>query len=195
MSTDAVRLMNRREAVRRIALLMGTAMVASEAILRGEAVEGKEAFAPFTDADRTLLDAIGDTIIPETDIPGARAVGIGAFMTMMVTDCYNPKQHTAFSEGLVKINDACRAKFSCGFLEATPEQRLALCNGLDAEQQAYTKTKAKDAPPHYFRQMKELTVLGYYSSEIGATKAVKYVEVPGAFHGDIPYKKGDRAWF
>ncbi|HEY1848538.1 MAG TPA: gluconate 2-dehydrogenase subunit 3 family protein [Opitutaceae bacterium] len=195
MSTETLKQMNRREAVRRIALLMGTAMVASEAILRGGTVPGKESAAPFTDADRKLLDAVGDTIVPETDIPGAKDVGIGAFMTMMVTDCYNPQQHAAFAEGLAKINEACRAKFSCGFLDATPVQRLSLCNGLDAEQMAYNRKREKDAPAHYFRMMKELTVLGFYSSEIGATKAVKYVEVPGAFHGDYPYKKGDRAWY
>ena len=195
MSTDDARLINRREAVRRIALLMGTAVVASEAMLRGGTVAGKEGAAPFTDADRALLDAVGDTIVPETDIPGAKAVGIGAFMTMMVSDCYNAKQHAVFADGLVRIDKACRAKFSRSFLEATPEQRLALCNELDAEQGARTPTKPRSVPEHYFRMMKELALIGYFSSEIGATRAVKYVEVPGAFHGDYPYKKGDRAWY
>jgi hypothetical protein len=43
--------------------------------------------------------------------------------------------------------------------------------------------------------MKELTVLGYFTSEIGASQALRYVEVPGSFNGNVPYKKGDRAWF
>jgi hypothetical protein len=91
--------MNRREAVRRIALLMGGAMVGSEVILSGQAIPDKQPAAGFTDADKALLDEIGETIIPATDIPGAKAAKIGAFMTMMVTDCYNDKQHAAFLRG------------------------------------------------------------------------------------------------
>jgi hypothetical protein len=187
--------MNRRQAVWRIALLMGGAMVASEVLLSGQSLPGKAPVAGFTDDDRALLDEIGDTIIPQTDIPGAKAVKIGAFMTLMVTDCYNDRQHAAFAEGLRRINDACSAKYGTAFMGSTPAQRTELCNALDVEQRAYGLKKAKGDPAHYFRMMKELTVLGYYSSEIGCTQAVKFVEVPGAYHGDYPYKKGDRAWF
>jgi len=55
--------------------------------------------------------------------------------------------------------------------------------------------KSKSEPAHYFRMVKELTILGYFSSEIGCTQAVRYIEVPGAFHADIPYKKGEPAWY
>ena len=72
---------------------------------------------------------------------------------------------------------------------------VRLANALEAEQRSYNHTKGKDDPAHYFRMMKELAILGYFTSEIGCTQAVKYVEVPGAYHGDVPYKKGDRAWF
>jgi hypothetical protein len=195
MNTDTLQMMNRREAVRRIAILMGGAMVASEVLLSGQAVPDKKPIAAFTDDDRALLDEIGETIIPTTDIPGAKAVKIGPFMTMMVTDCYDERQHAVFAEGLVKINEASRAKYGTSFLDSTPAQRTELANALDAEQKAYNATKPKDDPSHYFRMMKELTLLGYFSSEIGCTQAVKYIEVPGAFHGDVPYKKGDRAWF
>jgi hypothetical protein len=195
MKTDSLQLLNRREAVWRIAVLMGGAMVASEVLLSGQAIPGKAPTAAFTDADRALLDEIGETIVPATDIPGAKAVHIGAFMTMMVTDCYNDRQHAAFAEGLGKINDASRARYGSSFMDSSPAQRTELANALDAEQRAYNGKKASDAPAHYFRMMKELAVLGYFTSEIGCTQAVKYVEVPGAYHGDVPYKKGDRAWF
>jgi hypothetical protein len=195
MSINTPNAMNRREAVWRIAVLMGGAMVGSEILLSGQTIPGKAPTAAFTDADRALLDEIGETIVPATDIPGAKAVNIGAFMTMMVTDCYNDRQHAAFAEGLGKINDACKAKCGCSFMESTPAQRTELANTLDSEQKAHNDTKAKGDPAHYFRMMKELAILGYFTSEIGCTQAVKYVEVPGAYHGDIPYKKGDRAWF
>lgn len=187
--------MNRREAVWRIALLMGGAMVGSQVLLSGQTLADTKSSPGFSPDELALLDGIGDTIIPETQIPGAKAVQIGAFMAMMVTDCYSDQQHAAFREGLARIDAAANARFGRAFLQCTPGQRTDLANALDAEQRAQFAKKAKDEPAHYFRMMKELTVLGYFSSEIGCTQAVRYVEVPGAFHGDVPYKKGDPAWF
>jgi Gluconate 2-dehydrogenase subunit 3 len=204
MNTPIPQTMGRREAVRRLAILMGGAMIGSEVLLRGESVADKGPQAGFTDADRALLDEIGETIIPATNIPGAKATNIGAFMTMMVTDCYSAKQHAAFSDGLVAINDASKARFGTSFVESTPAQRTELCNALDAQQRQEAKEAKKEtaagnpskAPSaHYFRMMKDLTILGYFSSEIGCTQAVTYLEVPGAYHGDVPFKKGDREWY
>jgi hypothetical protein len=55
--------------------------------------------------------------------------------------------------------------------------------------------KLKSDPEHYFSLMKELTIIGYFSFEIGCTKALRYVEAPGAYQGEVPYKKGDKVWF
>ena len=54
--------------------------------------------------------------------------------------------------------------------------------------------KKKEDPAHYFRMMKELTILGYFTSEIGATQALRYVAVPGRYEGCVPYTKGEKAW-
>jgi Gluconate 2-dehydrogenase subunit 3 len=191
----APRTMNRRDAIRRIALLMGGTMVGAEIFLRGQTLTGKNDTAGFTAADRALLDEIGETIIPATDIPGAKAVNIGAFMAMMVTDCYNDREQAIFQDGLGQIDEACRAKYGKSFLDSTPAQRTELANELDAVQRTYQEIKARRDPPHYFRMMKELTILGYFTSETGCTKAVRFIEVPGSYNGDVPYQKGDKAWF
>jgi hypothetical protein len=187
--------MNRREAVRRIALVMGGAFVGSGVLLRGDTLPEKAAPEGFSDSERALMDEIGETIIPATNIPGAKAVHIGDFMAMMVTDCYNAGQHAVFKDGLTLIDEACRAKYGTTFMASSPAQRTDLANELDKEQREQYAKKAKDDPVHYFRMMKELTVIGFYSSEIGCTQAVRYIEVPGAFHGDVAYTKGDRAWY
>jgi len=192
-AASAALLMNRRQAVWRLAVLMGGAMVGSEVFLRGATVADK-AVPAFTDADRQLLDQIGDTIIPATDIPGVQGMNIGAFVIMMVNDCYSEKEHQEFAAGLLKINAASTAKYGGPFGALTPAQRTDLLNEIDAEQKGHKDAKSKGGD-HYFRMVKELVVLGYFSSEVGATQAVKYIEVPGAFHGDVPYKKGDRAWY
>jgi hypothetical protein len=56
------------------------------------------------------------------------------------------------------------------------------------------KIKKPEDDNHYFRMMKELTLLGYFTSEIGSTQARRYVPVPGRYEGCIPYKKGDKAF-
>jgi hypothetical protein len=141
-----------------------------------------------------LLDEIGETILPATKTPGAKAVHIGNFMAFMVKECYADKDQAIFAAGLDKLNDACKKKFSADFMASTPAQRTQLLNDLDKEQKDYTKTKKKEEPNHYFRMMKELTLLGYFTSEEGATKALRYVPVPGKYDGNYPYKKGDKAW-
>lgn len=185
----------RREAIARLALVMGGALIGGESWLRGEIIAGKIQPNDFSAADITLLDEIGDTIIPATDTPGAKATAIGAFMVMMVNDCYDNAHHAAFKAGLAKIDAASHAKFGKDFLSATPAERTALLNTLDAEQKQHNAAKSANEPAHYFRMMKQLTLLGYFTSEIGATQTLRFVEVPGSLDGNAPYKKGDRAWF
>ncbi len=187
--------MNRREAVARLALLMGGAVVGSEAFLRGEVVSGKPASSAFSEDDRELLDEIGETIIPTTNTPGGKAAGVGAFMITLVTDCYSERDHAIFQEGLRKIDAASREKFGKSFLAAAPEQRTALLNSLDAEQRAVPLGTTAGAPVPYFRMIKQASILAYFTSEIGATQALRYIETPGGFRGGDPCKKGDRAWY
>ncbi|MBC8037055.1 MAG: gluconate 2-dehydrogenase subunit 3 family protein, partial [Rhizobiales bacterium] len=165
---------SRRDALARLALIMGGAIIGSETFLRGSPLAGKAVSANFTAADIALLDEIGDTIIPATDTPGAKATGIGAFMVMMVNECYDDAHHAVFNSGLIKVNDASRAKFGQNFTALSSAQRTALLNELDAEQYRHQATKTKDTPAHYFRMMKQLTLLGYFTSEIGATQALRF---------------------
>ena len=186
-------LLSRREAIARLGLVLGGTLIGGDVWLRGETITGKTSVTEFTAADLALLDEIGETIIPATDTPGAKAAKIGAFMVMMVNDCYDDAHHAAFKAGLPAVNAASRAKFGHDFIAATPAERTALLNELDAEQKKHQATKAKDAPAHYFRMMRQLTLVGYFTSEVGATQALHYNEVPGRFDGNAPYQKGDRA--
>ena len=188
-------LLSRREALARLALVMGGAVVGSDLFLRGAAVTDKTLSANFNAADIHLLDEVGETIIPATDTPGAKAVGIGGFMAMMVAECYDDAHRAAFMAGLVKLNVASQQRFGAEFTAATPKERLILLNELDAAQLQHTATKAAGEPAHYFRMMKQLTLLGYFTSEIGATRTQRFVEVPGRYDGNVPYQKGDRNWF
>ena len=148
----------------------------------------------FTADDIAYLDEIADTILPATGTPGAKAAQVGQFMTVMVNDCYEAKDQQAFREGMDKINERAKEDFDKPFMEITPQQRHQLLVKLDAEAKEYTKNKKPEDTAHYFRLMKELTLLGYFTSEIGSTQARRYAAVPGRFDACVPYKKGDKAW-
>lgn len=188
--------MNRRDALSRVALLLGGTVIGGTVFLEGCKPGDKKygTSETFTPEDIAYLDEIAETIIPATDTPGAKEAKVGAFMTVMVNDCYETKDQKAFKEGMGKLNEASDKKFKNGFMSITPEQRKELLTELDKEQNEFAKTKKKEESHHYFRMMKELTLLGYFTSEVGATKALRYMAVPGRYDGCLPYKKGDRAW-
>jgi hypothetical protein len=189
--------MDRREAISRVALIMGGTLIGGEYLLSG--CKTKTA-APTNVADLfdpknvKFLDEVADTILPATKTPGAKAAKVGSFMGVMVRDCYIANDQQIFMEGIQKLNDAAKDKYSKYFIACSPAERTELLTALDKEQKEYTKTKKPEDPNHYFRMMKELTLLGYFTSEIGCTQALRYLPVPGRFDGSMPYKKGDKAW-
>ncbi|MEO6290541.1 MAG: gluconate 2-dehydrogenase subunit 3 family protein [Ginsengibacter sp.] len=185
--------MNRREAVQHISLLLGGTIVGSTFILNGcktNTTSGVE----FNEENVAMLDEVADTILPPTKTPGAKAAAVGQFMTVMVNDCYDVADQKVFHEGMKKLNDAANKKYSSSFVKLSPQERHEFLVSLDNEQKEYMKNKKQEEPSHYFRMMKELTLLGYFTSEIGATKAMRYIETPGRYDGCVPYTKGDKAW-
>ena len=206
--------LTRREVLQMVtALLGGAALAGGERVLaisfedEAVAVAAEQGTSLFTAADVAVLDEIAETILPETSTPGAKAAKTGAFMALMVTEAYDARQQQVFRAGLGKVDEACRMAHGVPFMQATPVQRLAVVEALDREQKsamdARTPERAKrapaapaapDEPAHYFRMMKELALLGYFTSEIGYTKAMRYRESPGRFDPCAPHAPGDKIW-
>lgn len=216
-------LIHRREAIRRVtAMLGGVALVGGSTLIA--ACERGQRAAPgtFTPDEIALLDEIADTILPDTKTPGAKAAKTGAFMAVMVNDTYSPEDQKIFRDGMGKLDAATKQAHNVSFMAATPQQRLAVLTALDREQKTVmdareaadrrkrglppaSGTKEPDAPGvelsgaaeppvHYFRMMKELALLGYFTSEIGYTKAMRYTETPGRFDPCLPYTPGETSW-
>ena len=203
--------MERRELLKMIAILTGGAVIGGDVFLSGCRTSVKEGAGLLNASNIATLDEVGDTIIPVTDTPGAKATKIGEFMNVYSTDCYRPEVQKAFTEGLASLDADCKKQFSKTFVDLTPEQRTTVLTGLEAEAKAYNNKKnekekiARDAaiasmkdffgePPHYYTLMKQLTLLGYFTSEIGMKQALRFLPVPGKYDGAYPYKKGDKAW-
>ena len=201
--TEQLQLVSRREAIRRVSVLLGgVAFVGGQDLLAAvEKANSAVEHAPgeFSAQDIAYLDEIAETILPATKTPGAKAAKTGAFMALMVTDCYSPAEQKVFLDGMRKVDEAMRSVNNVSFMAATPEQRLAVLTALDHEQmQVMDAREAADRkrpqPAHYFRMMKELALLGFFTSKIGCTKALRYVEAPGRFDPCLPYAPGQPAW-
>ncbi|MGH7699025.1 MAG: gluconate 2-dehydrogenase subunit 3 family protein [Gemmatimonadales bacterium] len=189
---------DRREAIGRVtALLGGIALAGGTRLLEAaerlhpsiRAAVTRRGVGAFTPQDVALLDDVADTILPQTTTPGAKAAQTGAFMALMVTDSYTESDQAVFREGMEKLKAA-------SFMTLTPAQRLTMLAQLDREQKAYMDARRRedDTPRHSFRMMKELALLGYFTSEIGCTQAQRYIEAPGRFDPCVPYAPGDSAW-
>ena len=184
--------MNRREALSRVAIIMGGTVLGAEAFLSG--CKTASTGISFSAADISFLDEIAETILPATNTPGAKEAKVGEFMKVMVTDCYEAKDQTIFMEGIKKLDEASNKANGKSFMDSDAKQRHDLLVSLDKEAKDFEKAKKPEDPKHYFTMMKELTLTGFFTSEVGATKALRYVAVPGKFEGSVPYTKGEKAW-
>jgi hypothetical protein len=121
-------------------------------------------------------------------------VGAQQFIDAMLADAYTAGERRRFIAGLSDVD--MRARSACGtaFLGCGPDQQRALLADLDRE------TFAQPAPPPgsnevpFFRTMKELTVVGYYTSEAGATRELHHAPVPGRYDGCVPLTQIGRTW-
>ena len=186
--------MNRREALERVAILTGMAVVGGEFFMSGCKRNPKQVNSLFNEDQVTFMNEVGDTILPDTRTPGAKAANVGTFMTVMVQDCYSPEDQKVFLKGLNTVDDEANKKYGQKFLDLDGKQRLELLTVLDKAQKAESKQPKPGKQYQYYAMLKQLTLLGYFTSQIGATQALRYIEVPGHFDGNLPYKKGDKAW-
>ena len=190
--------MDRREAITKVSWLLGGTILGANLFLEIGCTPSADKAASagsFFNADQIAwLDEVGETILPATSTPGAKAAKVGEFMNVMVRDCYTKADQGVFREGMDKLDEQSKEEHGKKFMECSAAERTALLTKIDASQKAYMKDKKPDQPSHYFRMIKELTLLGFFTSEVGATKALRYVAIPGKYDGDVPYKKGDKAW-
>lgn len=206
-NTESNNRLTRRAAIRHVsALFGGVALVGHRALLEAAEAGGAPAEAAgstmFSQQELALLDEIAETVLPETDTPGAKAAGVGAFVALMVADAYSPAEQAVFRAGMRTLESECRAATGDDFLAAAPAARRALLERFDREQwqstqgrpRTWSHSDAGSESAHWFRMMKELILLGYFTSEIGYTRAMRYRETPGRYDPCVPWEAGDKTW-
>lgn len=175
--------MNRRQAIKGVAVLMGgTAAVSTLGLMTQSCSGGNGDPAVFDETDKELMDAVCDTLIPDTAVPGAKAAGIGSFVVMMLEDCHSAEERAEVTTGLSTLNAAAEKQYG------HPFGKLAA-----ADREKLLKSSEKDKAP-FLRLIKGLANRGYYTSEIGATQALVLDFTPGDYNGCLPLQEGQRAW-
>lgn len=184
--------MKRRQALSTAGALAGGAFLLPQFLMGCD--PGPYRYELFQWGDTELLDEFGEFILPATpDSPGAKAAGVGDFVQLMVTDCLPEKNQQAFLNGYQEFKKGLEATYKKHFIDLNHDQKTALFTALENEADEYQRSKPADAPGHFYIILKDLILFGYFTSEPGATQALRYLPVPGEQKGIIPYN-GEKAW-
>lgn len=192
--------MKRRDILKIIMAATGTAFVGTPALAYTVRPQVNVKDTGFSQDDVVMLNEIGECIIPRTDTPGAKDANVGHIVAVMVADCYTQQEQEIFKGGLLTINALAKQKHQKTYIFLSFEQRFEIAEKLDQEARVYNEQNAQvlestgKPAPHFFSMIKQLVLFGFFTSEIGATKVLRHVAIPGSYNGEIPYKKGDRAW-
>ncbi|HLO44843.1 MAG TPA: gluconate 2-dehydrogenase subunit 3 family protein [Leadbetterella sp.] len=129
-------------------------------------------------ADARLLDDLTETIMPETQTPGAKSLEIAKFVKLMVADVFSPEDRERFTKSLAKVEDVTKMLYGITFAECSTAQRLHLLQGLNLSSDKDQKW--------FFSTTKRLTVQAYTSSEYFLTNIAKFEFAPGRYLGCVP---------
>lgn len=172
---------NRREVIRQSAMWAGVAALWASLPARTWAALALP--AGWREDEEKLLTLIGDTIVPASaNSPGAGSVGIGRFVIVQATDCFAGGSVETLRRGLQEIESESLQQFSQTFSTLSVTQREKVLVAYEG------RTAAA------WRLIKELTLLGYFTSEAGATQALRYLPVPGGYKGSLKLGKDERSW-
>lgn len=184
--------MNRRDAIKRTTLLLGGTLSASAimGVMSGCKAEPVLNWAPsfFTMEEGDIIENMVDRILPVTDTPGAIDAGVHSFIDRMMAEFYPAEESAILREALAKVDVDAKKDFGKNFTALSDEQQDELLKKYDRA--AY----AQGGRDHFFRKIKELTILGFCTSEVGATEFLEYDPLPGDYKGCIPYEEVGKAW-
>lgn len=206
--------LNRRHILQGTAMALGLGvaspvMMAISAYTANAKAQDHSGNKSFLNAsERKMVDILAELIIPETETPGAGAAGVPDFIDMMVSDWYRAEDKQEFINGLRNMDHHCRVSFNSGFLDCSAEQQITALEDLE-QNVAGTISDGKpggeservavlhsdyalwgNSPLEsrgFFEQIKSLTILGYYTSEVGIENELIYDPIPGTYDGSADF--------
>lgn len=177
--------MNRRKALERTSLLLGGVLTSSiwTGVLNGcEAPKELDWTPKFMSKDEALItESLVDILIPPTETPGASEALVHRFIDEMLYGYLDPGEQKTVQNGLKALQEM-------GFLDLENAERIQTLHKLST-------SVAQDGAESFFQMIRSMTLLGYFTSELGATQALAHDPVPGSYEGCIPVDKyGGKTW-
>lgn len=195
--------MQRREALKHTALFFGYAVSTAAltetfvACSREAKLDWKPEFLSANQAN--TVAEMAETILPKTKTPGAKELGVPQFVDKMVKDLLSKEEQQDFVAGLEKVDDTSKGVYGKAFTELTTQQREELLLKLDREAAKLPPSVwgirlAPPSPTAFFRRLKELTLLGYYTSQKVGKEILSFDPLPGGFTACMPLAEVGHAW-
>jgi hypothetical protein len=175
---------NRREAVKTTGVLLGGVLITSASLTACVRDSRNVGVGVLNAEDQALIEEIADTLLPTTPgSPGAKAAGVGPILNLLLTDCREPAEQKRVVDGLKQF----RSTVGDHFASMSQVDRENWLRRIDGEARVVGSN-------HYLSLVRELSLQAYFSSEIGMTKALRYVMTPGKWVGCVPLAPGQPAW-
>jgi len=188
--------MKRRKAIARI-LLIGTGAIATYSGYKLYDWNKAPDFE-YLEKHKQLIAALAETIIPATSTPGARDAAVDEFIVTMIKDCVERKAQNKFIDGLKELERYCHSSFDKSYEQCSLQQQKQTLNHFEERGKSNNgfmgKVEDRFFGKSFFATLKRLTVEGYCTSEIGATKGLSYLPIPGKFIGCMPLQPGQHTW-
>lgn len=189
---------DRREAIKQASLFLGFAISgpALTGVLGGCSAQKELDWQPqfFTKDEAYLIEAASSRILPSGETPGAADAQVVRFIDQMVAEYYLPEDQVKFRTGMEALKAHSDSSIGKSFAKATKSEQDTVLSELALEARKQRMDQS-DSPQHFFLMLKELTVLGFFTSEIGATQVLNYDDVPGGYQGCEPLEAlGGKTW-
>lgn len=185
---------DRKEAIKRTALIIGGTVFAPNVlgVLKGCTAQPGLDWEPvlFSNDQARLVTSLVDVIIPADEYPSASEAGVPGFIESMVNEVYTEEQRNEFLDGLDVFAEKSKVELDADFFAVADEQRYEIA--YNENQSALEIDRDEDVP--FFLRFKELTILGYFTSEIGASEVLRYEEIPGMYDGCMPFEEIGKTW-
>lgn len=174
--------MKRRAALKSLALVVGGTLTlpAWASGWSTQSIAAQPGF-PVSVGQELLLAEIAETIIPKTNTPGAKELGVHKFILTMLRDCYEKTEQDRFLTGLTELESSVQAGYGKSFVNLDATQKLEV---LKARENAVKILPTEKSP--FFPYLKNLVIQGYMNSEYVMKEITKYELVPGRYHGCVP---------
>lgn len=188
--------MKRREALKKTLLAMGYTISIPSLISIFESCNNNssQTWQPqfFSTHQATVIGELAETILPKTKTPGAKDLKLDQFIDHLIKKILSHADQQLFLAGMEAFETACKEMNGKSFMNCSSDQRNKLLTKLEQETakvpgSIWGFSLEKDARPvPFYRRVKDMTLLGYFTSKEIGKEVLVYNPVPGKYVSDMP---------